>query len=651
MMTGSRRFLTIIMLGFLAIGPSSGVAEEGKSTQFRNHENSALGRYISSKSEVVKTITGWRVPVRELYDTNKINVWSPAERRIIQNGVLSDTLSLLSDVVSEIWDDIGSFWMNQEHTSHSYDPEGRRVQTVNQMWLMNSWQNTSQINYQFDGIGILRKVVGRSWNGGGWVDNTSDTIYYDTFGRVVQEHIRMFNGSSWQNFTNFSFSYDSSGMLTGQRRESWTGSEWQNVENYLLSYTAAGKISKLVYQVWSGTEWTNNLLDSFSYDGSENQVGELNQYWSGGTWNDDTRYTSTFDLDDFLIEVVEQLWMTSAWVNESKQIFNNDMDGTATDILFMYWDGVYWSNDGILYRTYDGPNIVEDYYTEWTGSTWLGTFKASYAWRTVITPNEATQKYPVSSAWNLVSVALEVPDYSKSALFPSAASSAFYFDAGYSAAAVLENGKGYWLKFDSSQAIAMTGTLRMDDTIEVSAGWNLVGSLCVTIAASGVGSIPGGLVVSSFFGFDAAYQASAIIEPGRAYWVKVAEAGKLVMSSSSNIPGSARVRIEPTDERPPAPPEEPALAAAVPLFNKLEQNYPNPFNPVTEIRFKLRDEGHVRLSVYNVIGHEVALLVDGVMEAGSQTVSFDGGKFPSGVYFYKISTGAFSNMRRMILLK
>ncbi len=87
----------------------------------------------------------------------------------------------------------------------------------------------------------------------------------------------------------------------------------------------------------------------------------------------------------------------------------------------------------------------------------------------------------------------------------------------------------------------------------------------------------------------------------------------------------------------------------------LSQNYPNPFNPSTTIRYSLEKAGMVSLKVYNVIGQEVATLVNGLQQAGSYSVPFNTkeGKtsLASGVYFYRLDAGSFISIKKMILMK
>jgi hypothetical protein len=91
--------------------------------------------------------------------------------------------------------------------------------------------------------------------------------------------------------------------------------------------------------------------------------------------------------------------------------------------------------------------------------------------------------------------------------------------------------------------------------------------------------------------------------------------------------------------------------AAAPLAFSLEQNYPNPFNPVTMIRFGLATAVNVDLTVYDILGRRVAVLVDGRMAAGYHQVKFDGSNRASGVYFYRIQAGSFVETRKLLLIR
>ena len=83
----------------------------------------------------------------------------------------------------------------------------------------------------------------------------------------------------------------------------------------------------------------------------------------------------------------------------------------------------------------------------------------------------------------------------------------------------------------------------------------------------------------------------------------------------------------------------------------LAQNYPNPFNPVTKISFSIPKSEFVTLRVFDVIGKEVAVLVSENKQAGIYEAVFDASKLSSGVYFYKLETSSFTDVKRMIVTK
>ena len=83
----------------------------------------------------------------------------------------------------------------------------------------------------------------------------------------------------------------------------------------------------------------------------------------------------------------------------------------------------------------------------------------------------------------------------------------------------------------------------------------------------------------------------------------------------------------------------------------LEQNYPNPFNPATTISYSIPSTSHVRLSVFNILGQEIAVLINEVREAGINSVSFSGADLAGGVYFYRLSTENFTQIKKMLLVK
>jgi len=89
-------------------------------------------------------------------------------------------------------------------------------------------------------------------------------------------------------------------------------------------------------------------------------------------------------------------------------------------------------------------------------------------------------------------------------------------------------------------------------------------------------------------------------------------------------------------------------------FNKkiiLNQNYPNPFNPTTTIQFSILKDQNIKLSIFDIHGNEIDVIIEGGISAGQHSIEFDGSKLTSGQYFYKIETEYFTEIKKMILLK
>jgi hypothetical protein len=92
---------------------------------------------------------------------------------------------------------------------------------------------------------------------------------------------------------------------------------------------------------------------------------------------------------------------------------------------------------------------------------------------------------------------------------------------------------------------------------------------------------------------------------------------------------------------------------SIPTEFKLEQNYPNPFNPETTISYKVQAASRVSLKVYDLLGREVATLVDEYKQPGSYNCKWkmENGELTSGIYFYSLKSGSYSQTKKLILMK
>jgi photosystem II stability/assembly factor-like uncharacterized protein len=230
------------------------------------------------------------------------------------------------------------------------------------------------------------------------------------------------------------------------------------------------------------------------------------------------------------------LLSTIATVNSVRSIVQHP---TAAGVLFAatFGSGVHISSDGGT--TWAPMNAglpdAEIYTLEADGTDPLMLYAGTGAHGVVRFPYAAgttTITDPVNEGWNLVSVPVTASDMRKNTLFPGATTSAFSYDGTYTPHDTLVPGRGYWLKFPAPDTVGLTGSALTADTVAVAAGWNLVGSISAAIPVSAVAAVPPAAIASPFYSFAAGsgYAEAATLIPGKACWVKISQAGQLIIS-------------------------------------------------------------------------------------------------------------------------
>jgi hypothetical protein len=254
--------------------------------------------------------------------------------------------------------------------------------------------------------------------------------------------------------------------------------------------------------------------------------------------------------------------------------------------------------------------------------------------------------------WNMVSVPVREGCCSVCLLYPGAGSCVYDFHTSYHRDTTLIEGRGYWVKFDAPTTVHYMGFPSARETVSVTDGWNIVGSITEPAAVANITSIPPGIGTSAFYTYDEMYKEVDILLPGHAYWVKSEQAGELVLHAEPLADMASAIHVARTGEMPPPAPGG-ALSETPDLPQRfgIIQNYPNPFNPVTLIGYDLPFDGDVNLAVYNVIGERVALLVAGYQPAGRRSVTFQAMNLSSGVYVCRLTAGGVTDAIRMVLMR
>ncbi|HMD13553.1 MAG TPA: Ig domain-containing protein, partial [Bacteroidota bacterium] len=153
---------------------------------------------------------------------------------------------------------------------------------------------------------------------------------------------------------------------------------------------------------------------------------------------------------------------------------------------------------------------------------------------TVQEPSGVSVNIPIAAQWNMLSNPIAVTNDSAQVLFPTKIGNAFgYNGSSYVITNRLQNGFGYWLKFNAGQTVPITGTNKSIDTITVFPGWNMIGSISTKVPGSSLLPL-GTRIRSQIFGYSAGYHPTDTIYPGSGYWIKCDSAGKFVLQNSGS---------------------------------------------------------------------------------------------------------------------
>jgi hypothetical protein len=146
--------------------------------------------------------------------------------------------------------------------------------------------------------------------------------------------------------------------------------------------------------------------------------------------------------------------------------------------------------------------------------------------------------YTFQPGWNIVSVPkTQEPsaNFALSNLFPGFVGNAFYYTGSYQSTTQLDIRKGFWMKFPATKTVRQIGKPRTVDTVPVTAGWNMVGSLSANALVADFSITPITNTISAFFGFEGGYIISDTLKPTKGYWVKAAEDGTIEMNTGSGF--------------------------------------------------------------------------------------------------------------------
>jgi hypothetical protein len=384
-----------------------------------------------------------------------------------------------------------------------------------------------------------------------------------------------------------------------------------------------------LYQYYDSTAgWVNFSLMMFYYDGLNRDTLEVEQVWDtlSLSWVNSGKWPTTYDANNNPVNTLAYSWADPDWVLWGLRLYAFDANNNILEVLTQTGGGgPDWVNDSRITYTYDANNnLLTDIYETWNGADWQEFTKFE-------------NTYDANN--NVLSTTFSIfGNYSYKDIYTYDGNNNQVSDSNYN-----WDGANWVINFVQTNTYdAMNNQIHY--LVQQSNGTSL----------------------EDYLQYDAAFNGFNNITEWRSYtrnagnWVPVRKAeysydanqnNTLVTDSSSSNGGLtwklfsfqrmtwSTGATEVDDE-----------------FNsvsdyRLSQNYPNPFNPSTSINFSIPNKANVSIKVFDLLGSQIAELVNGEIEAGSYNIEFNATNLPSGIYFYKIQSNNFSETKKMILLK
>ena len=615
-----------------------------------------------------------------------------------------DVNNNLVSYLRQFWQD--SSWDNTDYITYSYDANNNNISSLNQTWIDSVWMDSYRSNYTYDVNNNQISDLSERWNGSSWENQMQYYFSYDANNNRIGQLIMNWDGSDWINLYQIIYAYDASNNMTLYMWQDWDGNEWVNDNQRITAYNANNNWISQLIQNWVDSTWINNSLSSVIYDSNNNQIERLVQNWDGTNWVNNNMFLSTFDINNNLTVFLSQNWVDTEWEDIRQIIRVYDTNNNQTLQLWQYWDGSSWGNYRQTIFNYDINNNTLSWFTQnWDENSWVND---SQNLMTYDANNNRTSL--VIQYWvNTTPVISPIPD--------QVINEDQTLTLQLSVDSDLSNASLTFSAFSDTSAILLTiDTTSL--TITPEHHWNGTSQITVTVMdniymesdttfftlnVTPVNDPPtpivliypafqdtfsthidsdtsiifvwnGGDVDSEisyhltifleFFGntyfaeyqditdttynlrsnsLDALLAGLSFQESEMSWYLETTDGEYSVVSDT----GSFYLRRELLNA---------ICLVSIPTAYSLYQNYPNPFNPITTIQYDLPNRSDVQITIYNLLGRDVATLVSENQDVGYKSVQWDatnnaGQPVSAGMYFYQIRAGEFVLTRKMILIK
>jgi len=408
---------------------------------------------------------------------------------------------------------------------------------------------------------------------------------------------------------NYLLQLDNEHLLDSLTRQVWdeSSSDWLNDSLYEHSYNSNNLADTIIAHKWrNGSVWGNDLRTRYIYNTVGNLILRSYAHWNSTDWNEFVKYQYTYGLNQNLYQMDYSSYYQNNWILYGYYIYswnsNNYLSNVVHYTLSTIGPWVYLATGKDEYY-YDSTNVLIMKTELWSfyGYVWINDINDLYFYDQNGNNNEKIRQDWNSTDSSWVNDYRYLYEYDINNVLLSVIYQDWQLDS--------LDWKNIWRETYTYTPQSQPATM-IKETWIPETGWN-------------------NYVLRTYL-YDANYN-----------WTE-----KLTQlwdgSNWNNYYRHLATWLEPV-----------SVGEILPdlLSYHLSNNYPNPFNPSTKIKFQIPVTSFVTLKVYDILGNEIAILVNEEKPIGSYEIEFNGDELTSGIYFYELQAGSFVETKKMILLK
>ena len=403
-------------------------------------------------------------------------------------------------------------------------------------------------------------------------------------------------------------------MLTDVTEKKING-VWVMTNRQAYEYDQNGNVLKFIYEQVG--EYNSKEVIYYEYNSSDDLIKQTIYNVVGGVESAMERYLFTYNAQHQILTQISQNMELGQWKNSWRNTSNYDTNGDLSRQLFENADGESWKNEGLYLYEYDANrNNSKFSYQYWENNAWVYMFRDEHTFDA--NGNQISRKKYYWDDSVFIHVQRDFSTYDSHNQLTSWWNE-FLVDNAWVGVHRISN--TYLTKGVMSQSLS---------EIWMGVGW--MNASKVQYGNDGLGNA----ITGDAFSWDNANSQWVPSNSGFTFLYNYGEDELYFNGTTVDLffrPLSAEENVN------------------SPVEFTLGQNYPNPFNPSTSITFTLPSSENVTLTVYNSLGAEVSKLLNGNYSAGEHKVSFDASGLESGVYFYTLRAGDFTQTQKMLFLK